>query len=112
MIHHRNFLTFSPDGSLIALSNQGYISKYDINHEERSNWGHQPSTFVEIRNTSEITEEKMVFSDLSECGIADSCKANSVASVSFSNDNKKLMMVGKDGVVIIRNLHLDVHATE
>lgn len=112
LIHHRNFLTFSPDGSLIALSNQGYISKYDINHEERSNWGHQPSTFVEIRNTSEITEEKMVFSDLSECGIADSCKANSVASVSFSNDNKKLMMVGKDGVVIIRNLHLDVHATE
>lgn len=112
LIHHRNFLTFSPDGSLMALSNQGYISKYDVNHEERSNWGHQPSTFVEIRSTSEITEEKVIFHDLSECGIADSCKANSVASVSFSNDNKKLMMVGKDGVVIIRNLHLDVYATE
>ena len=112
LIHHRNFLTFSPDGSLMALSNQGYTSKYDINHEERSNWGHQPSTFVDIRSTSEITEEKVVFRDLSDCGIADSCKAGSVASVSFSNDNKKLMMVGKDGVVIVRNLHLYEHAAE
>lgn len=110
LIHHRNFLTFSPDGSLMALSNQGYISKYDVNHEERSNWGHQPSTFVEIRSTSEIVEEKVVFRDLSECGIADSCKPNSVASVSFSNDNKRLMMVGNDGVVIVRNLHLDEYA--
>lgn len=106
LIHHRNFLTFSPDGSLMALSNQGYISKYDVNHEERSNWGHQPSTFVEIRCTSKITEENVVFRDLSDCGIADSCKAQSVASVSFSNDNKKLMMVGRDGVVIVRNLFI------
>ncbi len=112
LIHHRNFLTFSPDGSLMALSNQGYISKYDVNHEERSNWGHQPSTFVEIRCTSKITEENVVFRDLSDCGIADSCKAQSVASVSFSNDNKKLMMVGKDGVVIVRNLHLNEYAAE
>ncbi|MBD5190626.1 MAG: hypothetical protein HDS93_02045 [Bacteroidales bacterium] len=112
LIHHRNFLTFSPDGSLMALSDQGYISKYDVNHEERANWGHQPSTFVDIRSTSEVTEEKVVFHDLSDCGIAGSCKANSVASVSFSNDNKKLMMVGRDGVVIIRNLHLDENATE
>ncbi|WP_289227517.1 hypothetical protein [Parabacteroides goldsteinii] len=112
LIHHRNFLTFSPDGSLMALSNQGYISKYDVNHEERSNWGHQPSTFVEIRCTSKITEENVVFRDLSDCGIADSCKAQSVASVSFSNDNKKLMMVGRDGVVIVRNLHLKEYAAE
>ena len=112
LIHHRNFLTFSPDGSLMALSNQGYISKYDVNHEERSNWGHQPSTFVEIRCTSKITEENVVFRDLSDCGIADSCKAQSVASVSFSNDNKKLMMVGRDGVVIVRNLHLNEYAAE
>ena len=112
LIPRRNFLTFSPDGSLMALSNQGYISKYDVNHEERSNWGHQPSTFVEIRCTSKITEENVVFRDLSDCGIADACKAQSVASVSFSNDNKKLLMVGRDGVVIVRNLHLDEYAAE
>ena len=52
------------------------------------------------------------FNDLSDQGIADTSRAKSVASVSFSNDNKRLMMVGKDGVVIIRNLHLDDYAEQ
>ena len=34
-------------------------------------------------------------------------KKNSVASVSFSSDNRKLMMVSNDGVVVIRNLHFN-----
>lgn len=108
----RNFLTFSPDGSFIALSNQGYTSKYDINGEERFNWGHQPSTIVDVRTTVETNTSQVIFHDLSDCGIADSSKSQSVASVSFSNDNKKLMMVGNDGVVIVRNLHLEDYATE
>lgn len=45
--------------------------------------------------------------DLSDAGIADTNKTQSVSSCSFSLDNKKLMMVGKDGTVVIRNLHLD-----
>lgn len=112
MIRHRNFLTFSPDGSLMALSNQGYTSKYDINGEERFSWGHQPSTIVEIRITDDFEEPQTSYRDLSDCGIADSSKPQSVASVSFSNDNKRLMMVGEDGVVIIRNLHLEDYAGE
>ena len=107
LIHSRNFLTFSPDGSLMALSDQGYISKYDKYGNEQSDWGHQPSTFVEIRALSNIHDSIIVFHDLSNCGIEDTCKPKSVSSVSFSNDNKRLMMVGNDGVVIIRNLHIE-----
>lgn len=112
LILHRNYLTFSPDGQFIALSNQKYIPKYDINGNVNCGWGHQPSTFVEIRNTGEINSPLITFTDLSDCGIADVSRAKSVASVSFSNDNKHIMMVGNDGVVIIRNLHLDTYAIE
>lgn len=112
LISHRNFLTFSPNGSLMALSNQGYISKYDINGDERSEWGHQPSTFVEIREVDDVDKSIITFNDLSNLGIEDVSTAKSVASVAFSNDNKRFMMVGKDGVVIIRNLHLEDYATE
>lgn len=109
---NKSFLTFSPNGDLLALSNRGYISKYDINGEERLSWGHQPTTLVEVRRADAIDDLVIAFNDLSDEGIADSSKAKSVASVSFSNDNKRLMMVGKDGVVIIRNLHLGDYAGE
>lgn len=115
VICKRNFLTFSPKGNLIALSNQGYTSKYDEFGEPRDKWGHEPSTFVEVRSASDICNPIISFNDLSESGIAGCSDKHgdcpkSVASVAFSNDNKRLMMVGKDGVVIIRNLHLDDYA--
>lgn len=113
LINHRNFLTFSPDGKYFALSEQGYISKYDRYGNINSNWGHQPSSLVEIHHTSLPKENIKTFSDLSDAGIDGvAVKAGCVASVSFSNDNKRLMMVGKDGVVIIRNLHLENYAGE
>lgn len=115
IIRTRNFLTFSPKGDFIALSNQGYTSKYDEFGEPRDEWGHEPSTFVEIRSLSDTDNPLISFNDLSEFGIAGCSDKHgncpkSVASVAFSNDNKRLMMVGKDGVVIIRNLHLDDYA--
>lgn len=101
----KSFLTFSPDGTWIALSEQGYIP-YGL---RRINglWGHRPSSVVEIHKTSLPSIQIAKYDDLSDEGIADTCKGKTVASVSFSKDNKKIMMVGKDGVVIIRNLHLD-----
>lgn len=117
----RNFLTFSPDGQYMALSEQGYVSKYDQFGNERDVWGHRPSSMVEIRKSKNIDKNLIQFNDLSEfnrsndpkeSGIEDTWKRHAVASVSFSNDNKKLMMVGKDGVVIIRNLHLEEDANE
>ena len=104
-IDYRNFLTFSPDGNYFALSNQGYISKYDINGDERAVWGHQPSSTVYIRKILN-NEDLYEFNDLADKGIAGVGENNSVASVSFSYDNSKLMMVGDDGVIVIRNLHL------
>lgn len=112
LINDRNFLTFSPNGTLMALSNQGYISKYDITGKVRAGWGHQSTTFVEIRMSNNIDKTQATFHDLSNCGIADASTPKSVASVAFSNDNKRLMMVGNDGVVIIRNLHLEENAQQ
>lgn len=113
LIDKRSFLTFSPDGVYFAVSKQGYVSKYDRFGNINQGWGHQPSSLVEIRLTSDKDNTIVKFNDLSNAGIADvATSKESVASVSFSNDNKKLMMVGKDGVVIVRNLHLDEDATE
>lgn len=106
LIKGNNFLTFSPDGDYFALSQQGYISKYDKLGNTRDSWGHQPSSIVEIRLTSDHQNKLLEFSDLGNAGISDTSKRESVASVSFSNHNTRLMMVSNDGVVIIRNLHL------
>lgn len=108
LIIGNNFLTFSPDGNLFALSRQGYISKYDKEGNVRSGWGHQPSSMVEIRKSTDHTEKIFTFTDLGDTGISGTSKRNAVASVSFSNDNTRLMMVGNDGVVIIRNIHIDI----
>ena len=67
---------------------------------------------MDIRRASDPDNELIRFSDLSEMGIADTFQSQSVSSVSFSNDNKKLLMVGKDGVVIVRNLHLEDYASK
>lgn len=113
LINGKSFLTFSPDGLYFALSQQGYISKYDRYGDINCEWGHQPSSLVEIRSVRDSEKQLIQFQDLSDAGIADVANlAKNVAAVSFSNDNKKLMMVGNDGVVVIRNLHLDENAGE
>lgn len=111
-IDHYNFLTFSPDGEFFACSKQGYLRYRKPDGKIRANWGHQPSSLVSIRNTKDPQNEIISYYDLSDMGIADTMKARSVASVSFSNDNTRLMMVGRDGTVIVRNLHLKNYASE
>lgn len=105
-IDHYNFLSFSPDGKYLACSQQGYLSHKKPDGSVRSNWGHQLSSIVSIRNVKNPIDEIMVFSDLSDEGIAGTSSGKSVASVSFSNDNGRLMMVGRDGCIIVRNLHI------
>ena len=90
----------------MALSSQGYRSKYGKNGDIQLGWGHEPSTLVYVRHVEDLQKDLFVLSDLSNCGLADSEKSKSVASVSFSIDNTKLMMVGNDGVVIVRNISL------
>lgn len=107
-----NFLTYSPDGTYFACSQQGYVAYRNGAGNINPNWGHQPSELVDIRRVSKPDNELIRFNDLSEMGIADTFRSQSVSSVSFSNDNKKLLMVGKDGVVIVRNLHLEDYASK
>lgn len=112
-----NFLTFSPDGKFAALSKQGYVSKYSSRGFERMEWGHRPSCDVFVVSSLQMDYKLKSYNDLSDKGIAGVSDKNyssprTVASVSFSNDNKRLMMVGNDGVVIIRNLHLEDYASK
>lgn len=101
-----NFLTFSPDGKFFACSQQGYLCYNKPDGTVRSNWGHQPSSLVSIRSVDNPQYELLAFYDLSDEGIADTNVNQSVASVSFSNDNKRIMMVGRNGVVVVRNINL------
>lgn len=101
----KSFMTFSPDGKYIAFSEQGYIPYSKGRH---SNWGHQPSTNIYI-HSAENSDYKLLqqISDLADVGVEGTYSAASVVSCSFSLDNSKLMMAGKDGTVVIRNLHLN-----
>lgn len=98
----RNFLAVSPDGKYIALSNQGYIRCNGGTYGKE--WGHMPSTTVYIHSLDSTYHQVIPeINDLST-NIRDVNQASTTTSCSFSLDNKKLMMVGNDGVVIIRNL--------
>lgn len=111
-INHRSFLSFSADGKYIALSNKGYVAYNSRNGGKRVEWGHRETSDVFICKASNPEIQLIKFNDLSGLGVEGTSQNQSVASVSFSNDNKKFMMVGKDGVVIIRNLHLEDNAGE
>ena len=100
-IKGKSFLSFSPDGKYIALSKQGYIRYND----ELSSWGHRPSTEVFIYSADGL-EQLVSYNDLANVCVEDSFIAKSASAVSFSCNNTKLMMVGADGTVVIRNLHL------
>ena len=100
-----NFLTFSPNGRYFACSHQGYVKYHKKDGTINPAWGHQPSSYVSIRSIDNPEKEITHYSDLCEMGISGADR--SVASVSFSKNNERLMMVGNDGTVIIRNVHLD-----
>ncbi len=97
----RSFLTFSPSGKLMALSEQGYVR---IDSERCQDWGHQPSTTVYIRRTDNPLEEIASFNDHGS-PIINTCN-RTVCMTAFSHDDSKLLSVSDDGVVVIRNLHL------
>lgn len=105
IIPNRSFLTFSPSGKYMALSSQGYIP-YSPNNK---NWGHQPSFDVYIAKSTSPQEELAHYRDHGDsiAGLGMIERRNtSVASATFSQDETKLMTVSRDGVIVIRNLHL------
>lgn len=95
----RSILTFSRSGKFIAMSDKGYIP-FAVNP---SCWGHMRSANIYVRRVG--NDKELRFSDHGD-EIMDLRSAD-VTSVSFSPDDKKLMSVSQDGVIIIRNLHLE-----
>ena len=104
IISGKSLLCFSPSGKYIAFSDQNYI---DYTHHPNENWGHQPSGNIFIHSVINPYERIDYFNDFAEGinGISES--AHSVASAAFSSDEKRLLAVGTDGVIVIRNLHFD-----
>ena len=94
-IDNRSFLTFSPSGKYLALSRQGYVP----------GCGHQPSCDIYIAKTDSPKTECAHFADHGS-SIRHTRGGDNVACASFSSDEKRLLSVGDDGVVVIRNLEL------
>ena len=99
----RSFLTFSPSGNYMALSKQGY-TPYSSEDEF---WGHRPSCDIYIANTNNPTTCLCHFNDHGAGIVGVGIMRETIASASFSIDDKKILSVSKDGVVVVRNLHLD-----
>lgn len=101
-ISGKSLLCFSPSGKYIAFSDQNYIPYSSDN----DNWGHQPSGNVFIHSVKNVTDCIQNFNDFSG-GIDGVFSARTVASAAFSSDEKRLLTVGADGVIVIRNLYLN-----
>ena len=105
-IKGRSLLCFSPSGRYLALSSQGYIP-YGL---DPSAWGHQPSGNVYIHRLAPVDQIRTslaTYCDLGSDVKGLKLRAYSIASAAFSSDEKHFLVVGNDGVVVIRNLHLE-----
>ena len=99
----RNFLCFSPSGKYVAMSEQGYVCySSDI-----SSWGHQPSTNVYIRGCKNLNKDIAHYNDHGDNITGIGVRQQTVAMVAFSTDDSKLLSVSNDGVIVVRNLHLE-----
>jgi hypothetical protein len=99
----KSLLCFSTSGNYIAFSDQSYI---DYAHHPNSFWGHQPSGNVYIHSTEDFEQCIEHYNDLGEGIEGVASRAGSVSSAAFSQDEKRLLVVGNDGVVVVRNLKL------
>lgn len=97
----KSLLCFSPSGRYIACSDQNYI---DYTHHPDTKWGHQPSGNVFIYSVEKIGECLEHYNDMGDGISGVASRAGSVSSAAFSQDESRLLMVGNDGVVVIRNL--------
>ena len=101
----KSLLCYSPSGKYIAFSDQNYI---DYTHHPNANWGHQPSGNIFIHDAKNVQSSLEQYNDFGEGISGVVSHSGDVASVAFSCDEKRLMAVGNDGVVVVRNLHLDM----
>jgi hypothetical protein len=98
LIRDKNFLTFSPSGNYMALSEQPYDPL------SLGGFGHQESETVHILN---VKNNKIIDSFYFHGEVIDSNNRKKVKFVSFSEDETKLLSLGNDGVIYFRNLKLN-----
>jgi hypothetical protein len=99
----KSLLCFSPSGKYIALSDQNYIS---YQHHPNSEWGHQPSGNIYIYDSEDLENCQESYNDFGEGidGTTRFTRKFGVASAAFSSDGMRLLAIGEDGVIVIRNL--------
>lgn len=102
VIKDKNFLCFSPTGSFLALSEQGYEPL------TLGGYGHQESCALHIAKTEsgEIVN--------SYTGHGDKIKEDTskkINFVAFSEDESRIMSLSTDGVVIIRDINIGIEGT-
>jgi len=102
VIRGKNFLCYSPTGRYMGMSEQGY------NPISLGGSGHQISNAVHIAN-SETCEIVRSFKDHGDEIKYD--KYKKVSYVFFSEDEKRIMSLSSDGVVVIRNIHEEFSAS-
>ena len=87
-----------------SLAKVQYI---DYTHHPNSNWGHQPSGNIFIHSIDNVQKCLEHHNDFGEGIVGVASRAGNVASAAFSSDERRLLAVGDDGVVVVRNLHLE-----
>lgn len=98
-IKGKNFLCFSPSGNYLALSEQGYEPL------TLGGYGHQESSVIHIAKT---TNGEIIDSFLGHGDRIKDDKNKKVVFVAFSEDEKQIMSMSTDGVVIVRNITLQL----
>jgi hypothetical protein len=103
VIKDKNFLCFSPTGNFLALSEQGYEPL------TLGGYGHQESSAIHIA----VTESGEIIN--SYTGHGDKIKEDirkKINFVAFSEDERRIMSLSNDGVVIIRDIKIGFEITK
>ena len=103
-IPNRSLMCFSESGKYMALSVQGYEPL------SLGGKGHVPSNkmFICRTDTHEEIEEWSYQGEGISKLLPDDSYSKNLIQAGFSFDDKKIMTVTGDGVVIVRNLHLEI----
>ena len=86
----------------MALSKQGYVPF----ESGELFWGHVPSCDIYIASVDEPKKCLCHFNDHGAGIVGTGTGRDTVATASFSADEKRILSVSNDGVVVVRNLHL------
>ncbi|MCH8536042.1 MAG: hypothetical protein LAT51_13310 [Flavobacteriaceae bacterium] len=98
VIKGKNFLGFSPSGNFLALSEEGYEPL------TLGGYGHQESNVIHLAKT----ESGVIINSFT--GHGDKIKEDirkKLKFVAFSEDEKRIMTLSSDGVVIIRDININ-----